>query len=176
MERFLYLLPTHDNGKILSSEEMFELELAKFKSKNSKSLVVIDLKIGRGKQPTKTITFPGFSMSNKFPNNVLLMQNGSVVVCFDILKDSNSDVLRIGVKTFSCLESAFNVPYESSRFSTFLGSKLSETVDIFNVNSIKAKMFAVPFAIDDHSKLPNILTCTSTKWFLTPIRHTLRIS
>ena len=174
MERFLYLLPNQEDGKIISSEDMFELEVAKFKTKISKSLVVIDLKIGRGKKPTKTVTFAGFSISNKFPDNVLLMQNNSVVVCFDILKDSNSDVLQIGVKKFSCLESAFEVPYDSSRFSTFLGSKLSETVELFNVNNIKGKMFAVPFAKEDCSKLPNILTCPSTKWFLTPIRHTLR--
>ena len=141
MERFLYLLPNQEDGKIISSEDMFELEVAKFKTKISKSLVVIDLKIGRGKKPTKTVTFAGFSISNKFPDNVLLMQNNSVVVCFDILKDSNSDVLQIGVKKFSCLESAFEVPYDSSRFSTFLGSKLSETVELFNVNNIKVKAY-----------------------------------
>jgi hypothetical protein len=70
MERFLYLLPIHANGKIVSSEEMFELEVAKFKNKNSKSRIVIDFKIGRGKKPQKTVTFPGFTISNKFPNNV----------------------------------------------------------------------------------------------------------
>lgn len=70
MERFLYLLPTHANGKIVSSEEMFELEVAKFKNKNSKSRIVIDFMIGRGKKPPKTVTFPGFTISNKFPNNV----------------------------------------------------------------------------------------------------------
>ncbi len=128
MERFLYLLPTRGDGKILRSAEMFELEVAKFYNKSSKRLVVLEFNIGRGKKPTKTVIFSDFSITNKFPNNVFLMQNDTVVVCFDILNDSNTNVIRIGVRTFSSLESAFKVTYDSSRFNTSLGSKLSETV------------------------------------------------
>jgi len=176
MERYLYLLPTRDDGKLVTSEEMFEIEVAKMENQNSKSKLVLDFKVGRGVNPKKTLTFPGYSITNKFPDNVILMKNGSVVVCIDFINDLNTNVVKVAGHKMYCLEEAFLTPYISSRFHTFVASKPTDVIDLWNVNYIQGKMFTVPLNLTDYSVLPDILTCVSTKWFVTPLRHTLQIN
>lgn len=171
MERFLYLLPSKADGSIITNEEMFEIEVAKHSAKNSNKQIVVDWNPGRGHFPTQILTFPDYSISNKFPNNVLLLRDASIVVCTSILKNKDS-VFQIRGMKFEKVKDAFKVPYVSSRFNTVLASKLGG-YDIWNVNAIRGKMFACPFDQNDCSTLPNIVTEKTAIWFVTPIRHTL---
>lgn len=140
MERFLYLLPTRADGTIVTDEEMFKIEVATYEARNSDKAVVVDWKPGRGNNLTEKLVFPDYAISNKFPNNVLLMKDNSVVVCTNIIKKSNK-VFQVKGLRFRKQDDAFTVPYISSHFNTHLVSK-PETYDIWNINAIKGKMFA----------------------------------
>ena len=174
MERFLYLLPTRADGTIVTDEEMFKIEVASYEARNSDKAVVVDWKPGRGNNPTEKLVFPDYAISNKFPNDVLLMKDNSVVVCTNIIKKSNK-VFQVKGLRFRKQDDAFPIPYISSRFNTHLVSK-PETYDIWNINAIKGKMFACPFNPKHctvNTPIPNIVTDKTTVWFVTPLRHTL---
>jgi hypothetical protein len=136
------------------------------------SVIVVDWNPGSSREhfPTQILTFPDYSISNKFPNNVLLLRDASIVVCTSIIKKDS--VFQIRGMKFEKLKDAFTEPHVSSRFNTVLASKLGG-YGIWNVNAIRGKMFACPFDRNDCSTLPNIVTEKTATWFVTPIRHTL---
>jgi hypothetical protein len=127
MERFLYPLPSKADGTIITNEEMFEIEVAKHSAKNSNQQIVVDWNPGRGHFPTQILTFPDYSISNKFPNNALLLRDASIVVCTSIIKNKDS-VFQIRGMKFEKVKDAFKVPYVSSRFNTVLASKLGDMI------------------------------------------------
>ena len=177
IERYKYLLPTLAVGSIITSTKLFELEVAKEELRNSVGhRIVVDFTIGRGVDPMKKLTFPDMIVTNKFPKNILLMTNGSVVVCTDIKEHpEGSNIFWMNCAKFRKLENAFVVPFVSSKYEIYLVSQYSELFDEFNANKIAAKMFAFPNQLKpDCDKLPNIIDpLSSQKWFVTPIRHSL---
>ncbi len=58
VQRFLYLLPTKEDGTILDSKDLFELEVKKAQLKHSEERIVLQFKIGRGEIPPKQLHFP----------------------------------------------------------------------------------------------------------------------
>jgi hypothetical protein len=172
--RFLYSLPSTDKGKIIDSQEMFELEVTKAMLKNSDQRIVLHVNYGRGDNPTKKVTFPNFVLSTKFPDNVFILKNNTVVVCLNIVEEEDTNVMRIICATFDKVEKAFDDPYDSAEYHSYLVSKCSnQRFEEFNVNSIKAKMLALPYLPEVTTTLPDILKSVNDKWFVTALQHTV---
>lgn len=173
VQRYLYLLPTRQDGTIVDSQDLFELEFKKAQQKNSKERIVINYKIGRGANPTKTVTFPNFVLSTKFPNNVVLLKNMSVVVCLNLVEHPDTNVLTMICLKFENVVDAFTTPYLSSRYQTYVASQIGSRYEEYNVNNIKAKMLPLPFLPTDCSQMPKITDRTAGKWFVTALQHTV---
>ena len=137
-------------------------------------LIVISNKNLGTEEKLKTISFPNFKLSNQFPNNVVLLNNNTVVVVGDILNEpQGSNIFKIFGHKFNQVYSAFNTPYDAAKYSTFVCSKIRETGGEYNVNAIKCKMFVTPLDVYlDVKEIPDIFQPNNQKWFVTPIRHT----
>jgi hypothetical protein len=175
IERFKYLLPTLSDGTIIQDLKLFKIEVARSEARVSRQKVVVDFSVGRGSNPTKTLFFPNFSLTNKFPNNICLMKNGAVVVCVDFEADTSNSIELVGFK-FLRLENAHTQPFVSSRFQIYLASKIASRISNYNVNCIAGKMYAMPHKVSAHLQVvPDILKrCSVQKWYVSPLRHTLR--
>lgn len=125
IERFKYKLLTTSTGVVIDSKNIFESEI-KHEAKKSGKKLVISWSEGVGKNPVKKIIFPSFIVSNKFPNNILMISQRSeiLVVCVDIIK-CEENVYVICGKRFRLIEDTFTSPFKSSKYNMFLASKLS---------------------------------------------------
>ena len=123
----------------------------------------------------KSITFPNFKLTNRFPNNVVLMRNNAVVVVDDISQDPQGrNIFKIFGPKFDQVYPAFRTPYESAKYFTFVATKIRETGGEYNVNSIKCELFVTPLDVTlDLKEVPDILKTRNQKWFVTPLRHTI---
>jgi hypothetical protein len=176
IERFKYLLPTAADGTIIDAVSLFKIEVARSELLHSKQKLIVDFSVSRGINPTKTILFPNFSITNKFPNNICLMRNGAVVVCVDFVDDrEENNVINIVGFKFLRLEDAHTVPFVSSRFQIYLASKIASRISDYDSKCIAGKMYAMPHRLNTECKeLPDILESDSVqKWYVSPIRHTL---
>ena len=177
IERFKYMMPTLTDGTIIDDLTLFNIEVARSEMLHSKKKIVVDFSIGRGTNPTKKICFPNFSITNQFPNNVCLMKNGAVIVCVDFIdRRHKENILEIVGFKFLRLENAHTQPFVSSRFNIHLASKIASQLSVYNVNCLAAKMYAMPHRVSsDIKEIPNILQRDSLqKWYVSPLRHTLR--
>ena len=174
VQRYLYLLPTRNDGTILDSKSLFELEVKKATQKGSKERIVLNYKVGRGSNPKKTVVFPNFTVTTTFPDNVLLMANESVVLCLNLVVDPDTNVMTMICAKFTAIDNPFPFPYHASRFQQYIVSNLSPRVDVYNVNQIKAKMLACPYLLENYVMLPDIFECSSkNRWFVTALQHTV---
>ena len=116
-----YLLPTMSDGAVITSNKLFRLEVAKSELTNSGGQrIVVEYTIERGDDPKKTITFPNFKVTNKFPDNVIRMKSGAFVVCTDIHESpKGSKHFWITCRKFGKLENAFTQPFVSSKFGMY---------------------------------------------------------
>ena len=121
IERYKYLLPTMSDGAVITSNKIFRLEVAKSELTNSGGQrIVVEYTIERGDDPKKTITFPNFKVTNKFPDNVIRMKSGAFVVCTDIHESpKGSKHFWITCRKFGKLENAFTQPFVSSKFGMY---------------------------------------------------------
>jgi len=178
IQRSKYLLPTSQDGYILETKDMFRVEVKKWAAENSGRKVALNFTSREHKNapPTRTLFFPGMEISNEFPNNVFLLNNGSVVVCTDFIEyPTGSGMFKLVGSKFLSLYDAHTTPFISSKFQKYIASNLDSGVDEWNVTNIKCKMFAFPYKLSDYSVLPNICESRSPhKWYVTPIRHTLK--
>ena len=71
---------------IVHSSKQYFLEMKRAENK-WKNKITLNYKIGRGADPGGKITFSDFVYSNKFPNNIAILKNGSVVVCTDLIEN-----------------------------------------------------------------------------------------
>jgi hypothetical protein len=178
IERYKYRLPTLGNGTVMNCYDLFQEEVEKASFVQSKAQVVTKWKIGKGSNPKKSLSLPTYTITNKFPNNVLLLKDDTVVVVENIIEcPPNSKVMKIIGRSFDVLEPAHPKPAQpdlflSTRFNIYLASKLS-LVGEWNINFIKAKMFVVPYNPTDCHVLPNIES-DPVKWYVSPLRHTLK--
>jgi hypothetical protein len=106
------------------------------------------------------------------------MKNGAVIVCVDFIDRRHEENAseKVGFK-FLRLENAHTQPFVSSRFNIHLASKIaSRLISDYNVNCLAAKMYAMPHRLSsDIKEIPNILQRDSLqKWYVSPLRHTLR--
>ena len=157
VKRSKYLLPTNGKGELLDDKEFFNL------TRESG----IKYKGSGGKRP-KTLTFPNFKISNKFPNNFCLLNDSSVFVCTDIVNHviSCSRYWLVGHR-FSTIEDAFTEPFQSSKFNTYVASKLSDITYECDEKMISAKMYA--FTMNLNCGL-NIRSAKQ-KWFISALHQ-----
>lgn len=156
-----YVLPTGRHGRILSSYDDFEREAELLKAINSKTNVFIGCTMSA---TLKKLSFSTFVLTNRFPNNVCLLKDNSIIVCQDVVEcpEGSKDYVIIERK-FLCKRDAFLVPYRSSDYDSYVVSKLCKDADEWDFNLIKGKMFAVPNKFNPFhngnipSTLPDIL-------------------
>lgn len=173
IEKKKYALPTGQDGMILTNFEQFKVEAARLeKSRNPNANVIVEF-IDDG-DSGKTIKFPQFTLSNRFPNNVCLMKNGSIVVCKDFIEspEGSGVFLMQGLK-FRLLENCYTSPFPSSKFGIYFGSKIETRLNEWNLNGVCGKIYAIPS--DFHEKSQNVpdISIAKCKWYLSPIFHTL---
>ena len=76
--------------------------------------------------------------------------------------------------TFDKVEKAFDNPFDSSEYDSYLVSKCNnDRYEEFNINSIKAKMLALPYLPENTTTLPDILKSLNDKWFVISLQHTV---
>lgn len=176
VERSKYLRPTSIDGKVLDVEKLFQSELRQAELENSQQKIVLDFSIQKHRSaiPTKTLVFENFDFSNKFPNNVCMLNNSNIVVCTDIIEfPKNSNTFKIVGFKFLSVQDAFTAPFSSSRFDIHGVSKLNTVVSEWNIQNIACKMYAMPLKLSDYSSLPDITDpLSSVKWIVIPERHT----
>lgn len=169
IERSKYMLPTSSDGLIIADKFDLEREVRLKHAKEQNSPVKF---FEKGEKWPQKLYFAEFIISNKFPNNICLMKDGSVIVCSQIILNSNfsnaPDYTLIGRK-FSKMENAFVAPFISSEFNIFKASDLNESSVSFNVRELKCKM--CPFPLEPTGP-PNILD-PSIKWYLVPLHHSV---
>lgn len=119
IEKAKYQLPTTACGTIIENKVQLMIESRKIKAK-SKALLKF---VQRGERWPKKLVFTQFVLSNKFPNNVCLMKDRSVVVCNDIFLLDRVPYTK--PQKFLTLQDAFELPYRSSDFDIYAGSNLS---------------------------------------------------
>jgi hypothetical protein len=114
----------------------FDIQVKKWEMKHSNKKIVVEHNNLKSEEEMKSITFPNFKLTNRFPNNVVLMINNAVVVVVD-------DISQIlGVETFSKYLAqslirypAFRTPYESAKYFTFVATKIRESGGLtYNMN------------------------------------------
>ena len=166
IERQKYLLPTTPQGELIFTSSQFKCEVNKaLLGGNDTTIIYFDDK--DTKWPKKII-FPSFKITNRFPNNVCLMDDGRVFVCSDIKEACKGKVSVIG-QTFNIQNNAFETPFLSSRFHIYNVSNLANELEEFNAASISAKMFPFPMNVN----VPQINVYDPEQiWFVSPLRHT----
>ncbi|XP_045024703.1 uncharacterized protein LOC123469643 [Daphnia magna] len=172
VERSKYLLPTSADGMIINSSMLYEIEIKKFEVKTSGQKILVNFSEWKG---IKKMVFSDFVLTNRFPNNVCLFKNGNVVVCSDFIEfpKMGNNFLVVGF-LFQTKEHACVKPYLSTKYNTFIVSKLDERIGEWNINNLLCKMYTVPYKLTDYAKLPDItLPNVPNRWFTTPIRHTI---
>jgi hypothetical protein len=105
------------------------------------------------------------------------MKNGAVIVCVDFIdRRHEENILEIVGFKFLRLKNAHTQPFVSSRVNIHLASKIASQLSDYNVNCLAAKMYAMPHRVSsDIKEIPNILQRDSLhKWYVSPLRHTLR--
>ena len=121
----------------------------------------------------KKLVFSTFVLTNRFPNNVFVSKDNSIIVCQDIIECAvgSDDYVIVGRK-FCSKRDAFALPYypyNSSDFDSYVVSKLNKDVDEWDLNLIKGKMSAIPNKLNpfqcgnELSPLPDILELNSNR-------------
>ena len=174
-ERYKYRLNTTEDGSIINNKVEFDIQVKKWEMKHSNQKIVTEHNNLKSEEEMKSITFPNFKLTNRFPNNVVLMRNNAVVVVDDISQDPQGrNIFKIFGPKFDQVYPAFRTPYESAKYFTFVATKIRETGGEYNVNSIKCKLFVTPLDVTlDLKEIPDILKTRNQKWFVTPLRHTI---
>jgi hypothetical protein len=147
------------------------MEAARLKLKDLDLNYVVEFQHNK---TSKLLRFPRFSVENKFPDNVYLLKNSSVVVCADIL-ETGKDVFVIAGFKFCQLKDSYKKHFSSSKFHVHIASKISPHPSEWNVNNVAAKMYITPhkFADGIHS-VPDIVKSPNSQWYVSPIFHTLQ--
>lgn len=172
MERSKYLLPTGPDGLIISTYQQFQIEAAKLVLKNKEVNFVIEFQNNKGEKE-KSLRFPRLTLTNKFPENICLLKNGSIVVCVDIFETEEKDVLLISGFKFRNLKDVYKEPFSSSKYHVHIASNISIRPSEWNVNNLAGKMYITPHkCVDDIKTIPDLFSPTK-KWFVSPIFHTL---
>lgn len=179
IEKNKYVFPSTSDGRIITSFKEFEMEAKRMKTIHLKENAFISCSMT---ERFKKLVFSTFTLSNKFPNNVCILANGSIVVCIDIIEyPKESREYSIVGRKFSSVVSAFNKPYCSKDYKTYVVSKLSHQIDEWDFNLIAGKMFAVPddfnnyrFGRVEEPRVPDILgEYSNAMWYVQPIQHTV---
>jgi hypothetical protein len=158
VERSKYLLPSNEDGDLLTGKEFINL------NKEKKILFK-----ARGTKRPKTLTFPNFKISNRFPNNFCFLNNSNIFVCTDILKyPTKSSKYRLIGHTFRQIEDAFLEPFRSSRFNIYITSKLNESTYECDESNIVAKMYPFPMSLN----VPVDICSKKQRWFVSQLHHT----
>lgn len=164
IEKHKYQLPTTSSGEIIENKVSLALEA---KKRFSKSMALIKF-VSNGVKRPKRLIFYNFELTNKPPNNVCLLNDGSFVVCYDFERSSGDSVIIIGRK-FLKLQNAFVKPYVSSKFNVFIGSNLSNNDETWEISNLKCKVYILPRMpkgkpnIEDHDQ----------EWHLQPMLHSM---
>ena len=91
MEKAKYQLPTTSCGLVISNKIQLELEAAK---RSSHSVQFVN----KGEKWPKKLVFDSYTISNKFPNNICLLKDESIVVCTNIVKNDTNSLIIVGRK------------------------------------------------------------------------------
>ncbi len=108
-------MATTSSGLIISNKLKLELEASKRFSHDDSPKY-----FHHGDKWPKKLVFKNYTLSNKFPNNVCLMKDGSVVVCANFKYRDNS-LFLIG-QTFHKLDCPFRKPYVATDFHIYRAS------------------------------------------------------
>lgn len=168
IERSKYMLPTGMDGLVLCTSHEFEKEALSVDEGSSLKNILIEFTC-RGEKWPKKLRFSTFTLSNKFPNNVCFLKNGSIVVVRDISEfPKGSGSIIIVCHKFRTVEDAFDSPYRSSEFQTFIASRLCHRVYEWSIDMITSKAYALPYKTKGSIDIYN----PSEKWYVAPLRHT----
>lgn len=129
------------------------------------SPIIVQFK-DKGRKWPKKLIFPEFILTNKFPNNFCLLNNGVYFVVNDMLYD-NEKVTLTGTE-FESVETAFCDPYLSSTFNIAIVSNPAMMKSDYDCDSICAKLYAFPMDTVSEFNPDNL----NQRWFVSPIHHT----
>lgn len=87
----------------------------------------------------KSIVSNEYVITNTFPNNVLLLESGDIVVVDNIVKKNVSGEIFFVTRHFVYLENLFTSPLTSSSLDIVVASQLSETRHLHNIDKLKKK-------------------------------------
>lgn len=174
IERSKYLLPTGSDGLIISTYQQFQIEAARLKMKDKNLNVVIEFQNNKGPNNSQIMRFPRFTLTNQFPDNVCILKSGSIVVVADIF-ETEKDVFLIAGFKFRQLKNIYDDPFPSSKFHTYIASKISVRPSEWNLNNIAGKIYITPHLKNTSNivrTMPDIRSPIN-KWNVCPIFHTL---
>lgn len=125
----------------------------------------------------KQLVCSSFVITNRFPNNVVLLHPRTILVCNDICEvqtQSDSCIYKITGHCSTNVISCYEEPFESAKYHFYIGSNVSSNLQTHDVTTLLCKMYPIPLDVTiTCRKLPNVLE-NSHKWYLTPIFHTLK--
>lgn len=166
------MLPTTADGLLLTTAEEFEKETKRFEAMQMNGKILIEFcDRPTGSKWPKKIRFTTFTLSTVFPNNVCVLQSGSIIIVRDIVKfpKGSGEILVIGQKFLSLCD-AFKEPFLSSQFGIHIASKLNGYTGEWNIDCIAGKMYAVPYKLN-YGVVVDI-TDPNQMWYVTPLHHT----
>lgn len=160
-------MPTTPEGELIFTSSQFKREVERtLLVANNPTIIYFDDRCS--KWPKKLI-FPSFQLTNRFPNNFCLLDDGNVFVCNDIKETSPGKVNVIGCK-FNIQTDAFQSPFISSRFHMYAVSNPTSEIFELNATSISAKMWPFPRNVNvQHLNVSD----PEQSWFVSPLRHTM---
>ena len=161
IEKAKYQLPTTSCGQVISNKIQLEMEASK---KSSRSVQFIN----NGEKWPKKLVFDSYTISNKFPNNICLLKDGSIVVCTDICRNSSNRLAIVG-REFGTLTTPFTKPYLATDHHIYRASNISVEESSWYIKDIKAKCYAFPLR---PTAITNIFD-SGQHWFMSPRLHTL---
>lgn len=166
IEKAKYELPTSSSGDIIANKVELMLEAEKMGNFNTRG--PLKLVVNRNIMLPKRLVFKKFELLSSEPNNVCLMNDGSVVVCLDFVNEANGNILIRGRK-FEVLNSAFMSPYDSRIAHVYEGCNLSNTHEHWQASNVQGKMYPLP-------KRPKSISVSlndvSLSWYLLLLHHT----
>jgi hypothetical protein len=174
-ERNKYLLPTADNGMILTdSKALFKQATIQKQQEAGESHILLEF-VDKGEKNKKKLRFAKFTITNKFPDNVCLMTNGRVLICTDIFRLPRTGEILLSGQVFKKIENPyFNSDFQNNYYISIASSIDSNCTEL-NIKGLRAKMYALPLPhpTAELKELPDITTCKITKWYLSPLFHCL---
>lgn len=165
VEKKKYQLATTSSGMIIANKVELLLE-AKRKCSLSRPILFHH----KGDKLPKKMIFLNFELINKPPNNFCVMSDGSMIICKDFFVDGKDGSPQIIGQKFLDLCDAFLKPFPSSSFGIFLATNLSDLVQQWPASQVTAKIYAFPRRPNGRVNIYDKFQ----KWFLMPLRHTIR--